>query len=448
MAAKSESKDILDPADPFVQYMYEMIDYLALGVCFDVHRTVRLGRFHLDDIDNESQKDFSKWRNMCVFVRTQKNYSHILADFLFEASLFFQFCFFFQFTNIFVSYHPLTTFKNIVLTFFNNDLIQHLSCDYHFESLYTDIVQEAGVDVFGQPPMKKFIECACPNCQRSMASNRFAPHLEKCMGMGRNSSRIASRRIATSGKMEEYDIDDDYDNDWSYEYEKKGRKLRKEKQVNCSPKNRKINQRKVTDPYSSSRMSVTHNSVSVANNTERNAGGASGSTNGTSNSGGSGSRPGTPCSTASGETNNNIKTGPTLQALESLSQDEKIALLMQTCGAISEHTGKMCTRTGRCAQHSDEQRRAVRDLVLGDVDDIPLPPSMRPEGANPLDQDDIHIDVDGYEDMDAGTPLLRDLSQMSWEEGSNVSLGSDIVPVPSTPKQAKKTKSGRRSRNR
>ena len=26
---------------------------------------------------------------------------------------------------------------------------------------------------------------------------RFAPHLEKCMGMGRNSSRVASRRLAT-----------------------------------------------------------------------------------------------------------------------------------------------------------------------------------------------------------------------------------------------------------
>ena len=36
-----------------MQYMYEMIDYLALGVCFDIHRSVRLGRFHLDDIDNE-----------------------------------------------------------------------------------------------------------------------------------------------------------------------------------------------------------------------------------------------------------------------------------------------------------------------------------------------------------------------------------------------------------
>ena len=28
---------------------------------------------------------------------------------------------------------------------------------------------------------------------------RFAPHLEKCMGMGRNSSRLASRRLATIG---------------------------------------------------------------------------------------------------------------------------------------------------------------------------------------------------------------------------------------------------------
>ena len=53
-----------------------------------------------------------------------------------------------------------------------------------------------GVDVFGQPPTKKQFECVCPNCQRNMAASRFAPHLEKCMGMGRNSSRIASRRQA------------------------------------------------------------------------------------------------------------------------------------------------------------------------------------------------------------------------------------------------------------
>ena len=65
-----------------------------------------------------------------------------------------------------------------------------------------------GMDVFGQvittqfgvPPLKKQPECTCPNCQRNLAASRFAPHLEKCMGMGRNSSRLASRRLATSGK--------------------------------------------------------------------------------------------------------------------------------------------------------------------------------------------------------------------------------------------------------
>ena len=65
-----------------------------------------------------------------------------------------------------------------------------------------------GIDVFGQviqtmvgvPALKKQPECICPNCQRNLAASRFAPHLEKCMGMGRNSSRIASRRLAKGGQ--------------------------------------------------------------------------------------------------------------------------------------------------------------------------------------------------------------------------------------------------------
>lgn len=48
-------------------------------------------------------------------------------------------------------------------------------------------------------------ECVCPNCNRSLAAIRFAPHLEKCMGMGRSSSRLATRRIAN------YNIIDDLD---------------------------------------------------------------------------------------------------------------------------------------------------------------------------------------------------------------------------------------------
>merc|ERR1712096_408143 len=129
---------------------------------------------------------------------------------------------------------------------------------------------------------------------------------------------------------------------------------------------------------------------------------------------------------------------------EALSHEEKVALLTQTCGAISEHTGKMCTRTGRWVQHTDDQRVKVRGLLLGDTDDVPWPPSMRPEGSS-LDQDDIHIDVDGYEDIDGG-PLLRDLTPLSWEQESNVSTGSDslsampVLPSPVLQKPSKKSK--------
>ena len=100
----------------------------------------------------------------------------------------------------------------------------------------SSIVQEGQVgnnsyalDVFGQtisntsgvPPLKKQCECVCPNCQRNLAASRFAPHLEKCMGMGRHSSRIASRRLATSSKESgnyREDLDEGCDNaedeDW------------------------------------------------------------------------------------------------------------------------------------------------------------------------------------------------------------------------------------------
>ena len=63
------------------------------------------------------------------------------------------------------------------------------------------IVDQPGYDVFGQPIVSKTkinYECECPKCKRTIVAARFAPHLEKCMGMGRNSSRIASRRIANS----------------------------------------------------------------------------------------------------------------------------------------------------------------------------------------------------------------------------------------------------------
>uniref|UniRef100_A0A8C6XT83 Ataxin-7-like protein 3 n=1 Tax=Naja naja TaxID=35670 RepID=A0A8C6XT83_NAJNA len=99
-----------------------------------------------------------------------------------------------------------------------------------------EIVDQPGLDIFGQVYNQwKTKECVCPNCSRSIAASRFAPHLEKCLGMGRNSSRIANRRIASSNNMnksesDQEDNDDINDNDWSYGSEKKG-KLRQR----CNP---------------------------------------------------------------------------------------------------------------------------------------------------------------------------------------------------------------------
>ena len=39
----------------------------------------------------------------------------------------------------------------------------------------------------------------CVNCQKTIASTRYATHLEKCLGLsGRQSSRVASRRMGGS----------------------------------------------------------------------------------------------------------------------------------------------------------------------------------------------------------------------------------------------------------
>ncbi|XP_076123168.1 ataxin-7-like protein 3 isoform X1 [Alosa pseudoharengus] len=99
-----------------------------------------------------------------------------------------------------------------------------------------EIVDQPGVDIFGQVYNQwKNKECVCPNCSRSIAASRFAPHLEKCLGMGRNSSRIANRRIAsgnnTNNKSEsdQEDNDDANDNDWSYGAEKKAKKRKSDK---------------------------------------------------------------------------------------------------------------------------------------------------------------------------------------------------------------------------
>ncbi|KAF9278840.1 hypothetical protein BGZ68_008328, partial [Mortierella alpina] len=60
-------------------------------------------------------------------------------------------------------------------------------------------VVRPGVDIFGQNPQPNNThQYECVHCQRSFPAQRYAPHLEKCLGLsGRTSSRTANRRMGT-----------------------------------------------------------------------------------------------------------------------------------------------------------------------------------------------------------------------------------------------------------
>lgn len=98
-------------------------------------------------------------------------------------------------------------------------------------------------NIFPDKNNKKPTDCHCPNCQSKVAASRFAPHLEKCMGMGRNSSRIASRRIASAREnISAFSMqvsDDEEDTEWSGE--KRRKKLPSTRTNNGSKKNGKGN---------------------------------------------------------------------------------------------------------------------------------------------------------------------------------------------------------------
>ncbi|XP_055903080.1 SAGA-associated factor 11 homolog [Eupeodes corollae] len=103
------------------------------------------------------------------------------------------------------------------------------------------MVETPNYDVFGMSKARKPMDCNCPNCDRLVAAIRFAPHLEKCMGMGRKTSRTASRRLANAkeGNASYFSSivsDDEDDADWSSE---KRRKKIQPSRTNGSKKNGK-----------------------------------------------------------------------------------------------------------------------------------------------------------------------------------------------------------------
>ncbi|XP_077350484.1 ataxin-7-like protein 3 isoform X4 [Festucalex cinctus] len=171
-----------------------------------------------------------------------------------------------------------------------------------------EIVDQPGVDIFGQVYNQwKNKECECPNCKRLIAASRFAPHLEKCLGMGRNSSRIASRRLASNNnnvsksESDQEDNDDLNDNDWSYGAEKKCEQSKKRK----SDKNQNSPRRS---------KSLKHKNGDLGSSVPSEA----------------------------FKYNNYTSAGI---SYETLGPEEVRSLLTTQCGVISEHTKKMCTRS-------------------------------------------------------------------------------------------------------
>lgn len=241
-----------------------------------------------------------------------------------------------------------------------------------------EIVDQPGVDIFGQVYNQwKNKECVCPNCSRSIAASRFAPHLEKCLGMGRNSSRIANRRIASSNNMnksesDQEDNDDINDNDWSYGSEKKAKKRKSDKNPN-SPRRSK---------------SLKHKNGELGGNSDpfkySNSSGIS---------------------------------------YETLGPEELRSLLTTQCGVISEHTKKMCTRSLRCPQHTDEQRRSVRVYLLG-------PSASLPEAEGNMENDSFDV---------AESQAL--MSRLQWDGSSDISPSDSASSKASTNNsESRKTK--------
>ncbi|VEL18775.1 unnamed protein product, partial [Protopolystoma xenopodis] len=52
---------------------------------------------------------------------------------------------------------------------------------------------------------KSHVCCRCVKCNCKVAATRYASHLSNCMGLGRNSSRRANKRIAEQQRLEDYD---------------------------------------------------------------------------------------------------------------------------------------------------------------------------------------------------------------------------------------------------
>lgn len=218
-----------------------------------------------------------------------------------------------------------------------------------------------------QQAVKKAQDCPCPICNRVVSATRFAPHLENCMGMGRKRSRNASRMVTNNNNKERETsyggLASDDEDDWNF-----GDKRKKKKTNNRVKKSK--NSPKKNGEYNSSDIPYMN--------------------------------------------------------YDNMSEEEKKNLLNKYCGVVSEHTKKICSRSLRCALHSDEKRRALRTAVICDTEQTEL----------------VNVDIEGDDDMDSAS--LRDLLQ----DNSNTSSPADSASNSNSSSSSKKREKSKNSKNK
>ncbi|CAJ0930770.1 unnamed protein product, partial [Mesorhabditis belari] len=92
------------------------------------------------------------------------------------------------------------------------------------------------------PSRGKQIECQCTNCGRTIAVTYYAPHLEKCIGMGRRAARrkvqynekaseSAPGSVQSQFDEEEIEIRSEDEEDWGAAKKKKKRSKNSKKKL-------------------------------------------------------------------------------------------------------------------------------------------------------------------------------------------------------------------------
>eukprot|EP00127_Corallochytrium_limacisporum_P003150 Clim_evm79s146 gene=Clim_evmTU79s146 len=217
------------------------------------------------------------------------------------------------------------------------------------------IVSANPPDIYGNRPDSSSFTVTCETCQRTVAASRYAPHLEKCMGMGRNSSRVARKRISghqshsSAAAHQNGGVGENLS-------ESGGRTL-------GIPNNRRFDSGGIDSD--GGYVSSDNEGVVSSGRQQRSKRGRSPSIFAASGGGSSAGNGGTGSHAALvGTLTDHISAIRVLQ--QNHSRSELRAILANSCGAVmgGVDSPSMCRRSLRCPLHSAGQREDSRRLLL------------------------------------------------------------------------------------